>query len=58
VSSRGVEIHDLDSKNGTFVADRRLAAPAVAGDGVAVRFGSVPFTLRAAGSSTETATVP
>jgi DNA-binding winged helix-turn-helix (wHTH) protein len=47
VTATGVEIHDLASKNGTFVDECRVVSPVVARDGAAVRFGSVPFTLRA-----------
>ena len=49
-------IADLDSKNGTFVAGRRIIGPTVLEDGVAVRLGTVKLTFRAAGE-TSTLTV-
>jgi DNA-binding winged helix-turn-helix (wHTH) protein len=39
-------IEDLDSKNGTFVGDKRLSAAVTLQDGAAVRFGSVDVTFR------------
>lgn len=42
-----VTVEDLQSKNGTFAGDRRLADVAVLGDGQALRFGSVAVTFRA-----------
>ena len=58
VSPTGVEVHDLASKNGTFVQGLRVLGPTHAGDGTEVRFGSVPFTVRAVGPATDTATEP
>jgi DNA-binding winged helix-turn-helix (wHTH) protein len=56
VVATGVQVHDLASKNGTFLDDRRLDAPGLAQDGTVVRFGSVPFTLRAADALSDTRT--
>ena len=49
-------IEDLDSKNGTFVTDRRLDAAARLVDGDSIRMGSVRLTFNAVRSrgSTET----
>jgi len=49
-------IEDLDSKNGTFVTDRRLDAAARLADGDSIRIGSVRLTFSAVRSrgSTET----
>ena len=58
VSPTGVEVHDLASKNGSFVQGLRVLGPTHAGDGTEVRFGSVPFTVRAVGPATDTATEP
>ena len=51
-------IEDLDSKNGTFVTDRRLDATARLADGDSIRIGSVRLTFSAVRSrgSTETQT--
>ena len=57
VTADGVEVHDLASKNGTFVDECRVVSPVVARAGAAVRFGSVPFTLRAATFAAATETV-
>jgi DNA-binding winged helix-turn-helix (wHTH) protein len=56
VMADGVEVHDLASKNGTFVDECRVVAPVVARDGATLRFGTVPFTLRAATITAETET--
>lgn len=58
VSSTGIEIHDLASKNGTFVEESRVVAPRMAGDGSVLRFGSVLFTVRAVEPAGDTATEP
>lgn len=45
-SGGGFELRDLNSQNGTFVADRRITqAPLTDGD--SVRLGQAPFTFRA-----------
>jgi hypothetical protein len=56
VTTNGIAIEDLDSKNGTFVANERLTTAAPLADGNAIRFGSVLVTFHARGpmSSTET----
>ncbi len=56
VSPSGIEVHDLASKNGTYVDAIRVEAPMMAGDGAVLRFGSVPFAVRAAGPATDTVT--
>ena len=49
-------IEDLESKNGTFVSDRRLASTARLADGDSIRIGSVQltFTVVRSRGSTET----
>jgi DNA-binding winged helix-turn-helix (wHTH) protein len=49
-------IEDLASKNGTFVAGKRITTPSVLNDGDQIRLGSVLLTFRepAAGDTTET----
>jgi DNA-binding winged helix-turn-helix (wHTH) protein len=42
-----VTLVDLDSKNGTFVRDERIAVPIALADGDDLRFGSVGVTFRA-----------
>jgi len=52
-------IEDLESKNGTFVRDERLAGPCELQDGDEIRLGHVPLTfrvLRTAAESTRSAT--
>jgi DNA-binding winged helix-turn-helix (wHTH) protein len=58
VSPAGIEVHDLASKNGTFVQGCRVIAPTRVDDGAELRFGSVPFTVRAVGPAADTATEP
>jgi pSer/pThr/pTyr-binding forkhead associated (FHA) protein len=50
-------IEDLDSKNGTYVRDRKLRGATPLADGDALRLGSVPLIFRRFGSggSTQTA---
>jgi DNA-binding winged helix-turn-helix (wHTH) protein len=56
VSPDGVVLEDLGSKNGTFVADRRVHGTIALGDGDEVRFGRVPVLIRIGSSNaTETA---
>ena len=49
-------VEDLGSKNGTFIADRRVESPTRLADGDVIRVGSVPVTLKvlAAWGSTHT----
>ena len=56
VSDGDVILHDLSSKNGTFVDDCRVAAPVPLIDGSEIRLGPIPlmFHRMPAGTSTET----
>jgi DNA-binding winged helix-turn-helix (wHTH) protein len=56
VSGEAATLEDLGSKNGTFVAERRLEGPRQLADGDAVRIGTVTMTFRrvSRGASTET----
>ncbi|HVA81952.1 MAG TPA: FHA domain-containing protein [Candidatus Binataceae bacterium] len=45
-SDAGFELKDLNSQNGTFVADRRITQARLA-DGDSIRIGQAPFTFRA-----------
>jgi len=56
IAGEHATIEDLDSKNGTFVADRRLDSAARLADGDVIRVGSVQLTFTAVQSrgSTET----
>ncbi len=58
VSPAEIEVHDLASKNGTFVQGCRVIEPTRVTDGAELRFGSVPFTVRAVGPATDTTTEP
>lgn len=49
-------IEDLDSKNGTFIADRRVDASARLVDGDSIRVGSIELTFTAVRSRGSTAT--
>ena len=51
-------IEDLESKNGTFVADRRLDGSVRLVDGDSIRIGSVRLTFTAVRSRGSTQTVP
>ena len=51
-------LEDLGSKNGTFVADRRLDSPTRLVDGDVIRVGSVQLTFRAARTWGSTRTEP
>jgi DNA-binding winged helix-turn-helix (wHTH) protein len=57
VSSSGVTLEDLGSKNGTTVGDRRIDSVTELRDGDRIVFGSVPATLRAVRPATSTETV-
>jgi len=56
VSPDGAILEDLDSKNGTYVNESRVASPVPITDGDVVRVGSLVFTIRFArpGTSTQT----
>ncbi len=47
-------LEDLESRNGTFVGDRRIDAPAVLRDGDRIRLGSFALRFRASGSPSST----
>jgi DNA-binding winged helix-turn-helix (wHTH) protein len=49
-------IEDLDSKNGTFVNDRRISGPTPLAEGHEVRVGTVRLTFRAAGEASTATT--
>jgi DNA-binding winged helix-turn-helix (wHTH) protein len=51
-------LEDLGSKNGTFVADRRLDAAIALADGDAIRVGSVQLTFNAVRTQGSTQTEP
>ena len=51
-------VEDLGSKNGTFVADRRLDSPTRLVDGDLIRVGSVQLTFNAIRTSASTRTEP
>jgi DNA-binding winged helix-turn-helix (wHTH) protein len=51
-------LEDLGSKNGSFLAGRRLEAPAPLRDGEVFRIGSVDLVFRAATASASTVTSP
>lgn len=51
-------LEDLGSKNGTFVADRRLDAAIALADGDAIRVGSVRLTFNVARTQRSTQTEP
>ena len=53
-----VTIEDLDSKNGTFVSDRKLQAATVLTDGDIIRLGSFELTFTAIRSLGSTKSVP
>jgi DNA-binding winged helix-turn-helix (wHTH) protein len=60
IAGETASIEDLDSKNGTYVADRRIQAAAQLLDGDSIRIGSVQLTFRAVRNrgSTETRQAP
>ena len=47
VAGETATVEDLDSKNGTFVADRSLASPTHLHDGDRIRIGSIELTFSA-----------
>jgi DNA-binding winged helix-turn-helix (wHTH) protein len=56
VTEDGATIEDLGSKNGTFVDERRLDAPAALEDGCRFRLGRQLLVFRSAGPAAATAT--
>ena len=46
VTSGHATVEDLGSKNGTFIADRRVDSPTPLADGDVIRVGSVPVTFK------------
>jgi DNA-binding winged helix-turn-helix (wHTH) protein len=58
IDDRGAAVEDLQSKNGTYVNDRRVTSATPLGDGDRLRTGSLLFTFQRVrpGSSTETQT--
>lgn len=54
VESETAVLEDLSSHNGTFLADRRVDAPAVLLDGDRIRLGQFRLTFRASGSPAST----
>ena len=56
ISSAGVILEDLGSKNGTSIRDRRIDSPTEIHDGDSIMFGSVSATLRATDPSVITET--
>jgi DNA-binding winged helix-turn-helix (wHTH) protein len=57
VIARGAAtIEDLQSKNGTYVRGKRIAAPATLQDGDSLRIGSISLTLRAVSEDKSTMT--
>jgi DNA-binding winged helix-turn-helix (wHTH) protein len=58
VSGDEAVIEDLGSKNGTFVAERRITSPTRLGDGDEIRLGSVHITFRRIQRAASTRTTP
>lgn len=58
VTGAEATIEDLDSKNGTFVGDRRVASTTRLADGDSIRIGSVRLTFTAVRSRGSTETKP
>jgi hypothetical protein len=54
VAGGTVTVEDLASKNGTFLRDKRLVAPALLHDGDTLLIGSVRIKIRLSETSTET----
>ena len=54
VEKEGAVLEDLDSRNGTFLGDRRLDAPAPLRDGDRIRLGSFALRFRASGTPSST----
>ena len=58
VAGTTATLEDLDSKNGTFVRDRRVGAPFTLCDGDQIRLGSVVITFRIPPMAGSTVTAP
>ncbi len=58
VAGEEATVEDLGSKNGTFVADRRLESPTPLLDGDLLRVGTVQLTFNAIGKQGSTRTEP
>jgi hypothetical protein len=56
VSGEAAILHDLSSKNGTYVEGERVTSPKTLADGAEIRLGSAPLRFRriVSGGSTET----
>ena len=57
VSHQEVTLHDLSSKNGTYVKDVRVTSPTALTDGIEVRFGPAVVCFRQAAGMTSTQTL-
>ena len=57
VSHHEVTLHDLSSKNGTYVDDIRVTSPTTLSDGIEVRFGPAVVCFRQAAGMTSTQTL-
>jgi pSer/pThr/pTyr-binding forkhead associated (FHA) protein len=58
IAGNEATVEDLGSKNGTFVADRRLDSATRLVDGDLIRIGSIQLTFTAIGTSGSTQTEP
>jgi DNA-binding winged helix-turn-helix (wHTH) protein len=56
IDANGVVIEDLNSKNGTYVNDRRVSEPTPVANGAQVRIGSLLFTFKQSSDGSSTAT--
>ena len=54
VEKAGAVLEDLDSRNGTFIGDRRLDAPAALRDRDEFRLGNLKLRFRASGGPSST----
>jgi pSer/pThr/pTyr-binding forkhead associated (FHA) protein len=57
VGDHEVTLHDLSSKNGTYVDDVRVTSPMTLTDGIEVRFGPAVACFRRAAGMTSTQTL-
>jgi len=58
ISGDEAVLEDLESKNGTFVAERRLSSPVRLADGDEIRLGSIPLIFRCVRRAESTRTTP
>lgn len=58
VTAGTMTVEDLDSRNGTFVNERRIAAVTTLAPGDVVRFGTTSFTVEAAPAPAPAAAAP